>query len=100
MIPVSIDIMKFLEKIKINYENVKDKELEAKRTFYLKNKSEIPFANVFQHKVIKYMSISEYEYVDIFENFLENDTYAMEIYSNSTKYVEVIEEYLKFMYDN
>lgn len=33
------------------------------------------------------MSISEYEYIDIFENFLENDTYAMEIYSNSAKYV-------------
>ena len=45
IIPVSIDIMKFLQKTKINYDKIIDNTLDIKRTFYLKNKSEIPFTN-------------------------------------------------------
>lgn len=70
MVPISLDIFKFLDRAKLNYENIVDKNLSIRRTFYLKNKSELPFVSAFQYKVIKFLSISEMEYVDLFENML------------------------------
>jgi hypothetical protein len=75
-----------MDKTRINFENVIDPSLEYKRKFYLKNKSELPFVSAFQYKVMKYASVTELEFVNIFENLLENNTYAMEIYSNSSEY--------------
>lgn len=38
------------------------------------------------------------EFVDIYENMLEDGTYSIDIYSNSELFAQKVEEYLKFMY--
>ncbi len=93
-------MFRFLDRGKINYENVIDEGLPVKRTFYLKNKSELPFLGAFQHKVLRLISLSEMEELTVTEDLLENGEYAMSIYSNSEDYAERMEEYLKFMYDS
>lgn len=102
LVPIAIDISKFLIKEKpITYSQSRP-DFRSHQHFTLNNKSDLTFYNEGEMKIVRYSILNEMEKLEIREDLCEPG-YNMQVLStlldNNGSKVKYLVEYLKFIYD-